>query len=256
MAKKEFQRHGNGLVDLECYLPYLPDPSGRVPIDPPKYDGCDWVRQHVLFQRVVWNEFTHPKLGVRPNSYNYRNHWANQVIMRNKKEKKLHLDFVDTVEPPDVAIINAAILELDHLDNLGAAIVGQEVVRDPVKMKALLPKNDGPRYGHEMTGEERIRLFDSHVQEALEALGSLTVTDQRIVTSALARMAKLFNLNGIVHPLEPTVEERLSKDHVYYPLHTPSIRSLYTVSNVMLRDVCKVVEVDARVAQEELADAA
>lgn len=241
MTKKNFSTHREtGLVNLECYLPYLPDPPDSVPIDPPKYQASPWVRQHVYFDATRWRQRDAPTEDVDPRLFLFRSHWTNQLIMRRAKEAKVHRDFKDHVEPPPSLILGMGLEELEHLDRLGAATLGKDIVVNPEMISDILPGTGGPWLAEYLSDYERADIFDVQAEQSRRALEGIKVIDEHIVTSALKRMGKMLGDNR----LEQMARERLAEDKRYYPIHTPSYTNLYSLSNKMLKEACTVEQIE------------
>lgn len=234
-AKQSFPRNPRtGLVDLDAYLRYLPDPPDRVPIDPPKFVNSPWVRQHVYFEAAQWKKAGVEHEGTQSRLSAFRNHWSNQIIMRRKKEQKVHRDFEDHVEPPPFLIIDMGLEELNHLDRIGAATLGRDIALHPERVESL--KNVGPpKNAQDWSVADRLELFDNIRANSLQALESTKVTPEILVISGIIRLSKLLDEPGLIG----IAEER--RDGKYLPVHTPSLGNLYALSNVMLRDACNVV---------------
>src|SRR3989344_4952872 len=117
MGRRPFPRHEeSGLVDLSCYLPYLPDPPDKVPIYVVPSPDSPFVHQHVYFK---WQGYKLKGLSPVEGSHSplakFRNFSYNQVLMRRKKENKLHVDFETHVSPPPDKTIENVLNEYEHL---------------------------------------------------------------------------------------------------------------------------------------------
>jgi hypothetical protein len=228
---ERFEREPSGLVDLEGYIPYLIDTPEETPITLPFKNQGPWVRQHVYFQERTYRQKGVPLEEKDMNLVWMRHISYNQVIMRRHMECQLHIDHEPEVAPPPAETIQKCLEDYDHFDLIGAAIVGKVVALQPGAEQFIAPGGGArPKLFSEISDAERASFFYETLEAEIETALSPVIVSERVVTSALKRMAELLGNNR----LRQEAQKRIEKDKVYYPLRMPKPAALYHRSNELI----------------------
>lgn len=230
MAKKEFKREHSRLVNLECYMPYLTDAPEDVPISLPPNNNGPFVHQHIYFQESKYRQD-----GVELEKKDMNLVWMrrisyNQIIMRRHIEPKLHRDHEDHVIPPPPETNRQCLEDFEHVDNIGAAILGKVMALKPDAHPDLLDKFGYPARYKFLSPTDRADFFDEQYAISLEAIKSPQITPERVISSALKRMSIFLEDSE----LEAEADRRINGDKTHYPLRMPKLSQLYQRSNVMI----------------------
>jgi hypothetical protein len=232
-SREPFPRDRNGLVDLECYLPYLVDYPSVVPLYLPfnhPARGINWLRQHVYFQERNYRQEGVPPEDKDWNLVHWRNAPYNQLIMRPQEEQRLHRDFEEHVDAPPAETISACLNEYEIINKLGAASLGKTVLLQPEHSRNIfqIAKLEGTN----LSVDDRVDIYNAQIDESLRELHSSTVTPHRIVTSALRRLAILVNDTKI----SKEAIERSEGGEDHFPLRMPKTQRLLDLSHTLLKD--------------------
>ena len=240
MAKEAFPRHeDSGLVDLDCYLPFLPDPPDRVPAFVRPSPDAPFVHQHVYF---TWGKYRSPGKTADEGQDNplakFRAFSYNQVLMRRRKELKLHQKYEDEVEHPPMSTVSASLEDLREIDMLAASAIGFEVSRNPEVIAMHVPEMGEPKAYQVVPRTEISDFFETQREKLIEVLRSPRITPQSVVVSALKRVATYLD-----NPrLDKEANERLAADHIYFPVRVRSLRHYYDLGNSMLNQEFGILE--------------
>lgn len=242
-----FPRDSRGLIDLECYLRYLPDPPDKVPISLPfNYQG-EWVHQHVYFQERVYRQEGVPLENKNMDLVHFRNAPYNQIIMRRRKELKVHQTYEENVSPPPAETIRNCLEDYGKIDAIGAAVVGRQVALNPELIEEITPGTGPSLYSLELSPKERAEFFDDVLHDSLLALHKPHVAPERVVFGAIKRISLLLRDPELQSEAARLLKER----NVFYPVRVPKRATLLSLSNCLLRD-----RVMANDRVEEFAEAA
>lgn len=231
-SAEPFPREESGLVNLEAYLPFLPDHADEVPpiveTNMPYHERM-FVHQHIYFKRDVYRDLSLPQ-NAESKLRRFRECSYNQLAMRRNQELKVHLYYEGHVEPPPEVAVNGSLVDFDHLDIIGAATVGKAIALKPESLFILAPKAFPTDYSRGWSSTERADFFDSQREEALKALDKPVITPEIVVTSALKRLALALDDRELLK----LADERLPEDSRYYPIRVPKPGRLYSIGHTML----------------------
>lgn len=244
-SKEPFPRM-NGIVDLECYLPYLVDEAEEVPVRP-NTTGNDapWVHQHVYFTEYLYRQKHIPDLKQRDmRLVELRNSPYSQIIMRPAKEREVHMTFEDYVEPPQERALEGIIADYRDLNIVAATTLGIRLIKHPKTLPAYLSDiYKSPSFV--IPAEDRVGIFEEQRGLALKSLEQPRVADDMLVASALMRISKLIKDRSI----RARASEQITNGN-YYPLSLPKLGNIRDFGNIMLMDICSINELDV---EEKLA---
>lgn len=238
MAKEIFPRHESGLVDLDCYLTYLPDHPDTVPIYLVPFNESPVVHQHVYFR---WFGYRSP--GKTPDEGNlnplakFRNFSHNQILMRRTEELRLHQDFEDDVRPPPDETVSKSLEDFRRLDQLAASTIGLELTLHPECRWQYFPDSGPALASYYVPKLDIADYFDNQRELAIESLAHPKISPQRVITSAIKRLSVYLQDER----LSSEADERLAADLQYYPLRMRHKQHFYDLSNFMLNQEFKVV---------------
>jgi len=247
MSKEAFPRHESGLVDFDCYLPYLPDHPDEVPIYVVPSPGSPVVHQHVYFQL---NGYRSPGKTSEEGNQNplsrFRGFSYNQILMRRFEEKRAHRDFEDHVDPPPEITIEKSLMDFRHLDLLAATSIGLEMALHPRRRRQYFPHIGAPVVSKTISRLDIADFFDGQREILIDAVRTPEISPQRVITSAIKRLSTYFGDARITKE----ADERLANDSQYYPLRMRHKEHFYNLSNYMLKkefDIEMLTEMEADV---------
>ena len=239
MAEKQpFLREESGLVSLESYLPYLVDPPDQVPIDPATGQDEQFVYQHIYFQASKYYQKHIPEGERDPRLTALRNSPYNQILMRPKRELKLHKEHEDHVEIPGDEVIDQALADYYDLDIVGASSLGLIALRN-AKKRSIHKLSLYRPLGRNLSHADKLDIFETHLDNVLVSLENPRVTPERVVASALKRISGLLQDKR----LDRLAEELMPEDRIYYPLKVPRIGYLLEISKSLLKQACEIQEI-------------
>ena len=232
MAEMAFPRHESGLVDFDCYLPYLPDHPDNVPIYVIPSSASPFVHQHVYFKL---DEYRSPgKTGaegeLNPLSW-FRSFSYNQILMRRDQETRVHQDLVRHVEPPPVAVVEMSIEDFRRLDLAAVASLGLQLTLNPEKAPQNFPDTGLSAIIRRSARLDVADYFDTLRESTIHELASPKVTPHKIITSAFKRLAIYLDDKR----LADEANERLADDPEYYPLRVRDKRHFLNMGNCLLK---------------------
>lgn len=237
---REFPRDQNGLVSMDVYHNYLLDDAADAPIDLKRTVKAGWMYQHIYFQRPFYMQPGVPRYIRDETLRRFCTSPYNQVAMREDIEDTLHNEFEEHVIAPPPETMRRALLDFDKLDILGATAVGRRVALVPEALKYLAPEAEALDEPSVYSPVEKAALFDGLMEKTLHSLDSTEVISQRIVTGAIARIARMLN-NERLH--EET-KLRLAQDSFYYPVRLRRPKFYYQLSGELLSNVCTVIPIE------------
>jgi len=246
MTKEAFPRHESGLVDFDCYLPYLPDHPDKAPIYVIPSPDSPIVHQHVYFQ---WNGYRSPgnhEEGIKNPLSKFRSFSYNQILMRRVEEKRAHQDFEDHVGPPPETTVEKSLMDFRHLDFLAAASIGLEMALHPERRHQYFPHVGSPIVSKTVSRLDIADFFDTQREILIDAVRTPEISPQRVITSAIKRLSTYFGDARITKE----ADERLANDSQYYPLRMRHKEHFYNLSNYMLKkefDIEMLTEMEADV---------
>jgi hypothetical protein len=231
-----FPRHENGLIDFDCYLPYLPDEPSETPVMSVA-NGVDWVYQHVYFTETAWRQFD--RLPEERDAQRALFHLStyNQIQMRPLEELRVHQDHEQEVEPLSCPVIEQSLADFGELDIIAATTLGIQVA----KGSQIWGEGVKPSDHKILSPWDAADILEDIRALSLNKIMTSGITPQRVITSALKRAATLLNDRD----LSFIADERLEEDSVYYPLRIPRLGRLSTISNQMLKRHCEAEILDA-----------
>jgi len=236
MAREAFPRTPSGLVDLTCYIPYLPDPPEEVPLSlPPSFNELElgWKRHHLIFKGDVWRE---EGVALQDKEYPeralFRSHEYNQLIMRPWEELKVHERYQEHIEPESIpeTAITGNLRDFNSIDSLVVASFGRHVAMQPSTFTDLIVRSGRPRAWDQLSATEIIEFFEGSMEGALDQLDSTIITDHQVIASALKR-ASMVTKDPM---LTSIADQRLVENPYVYPLKVRKVATLYSLGCAML----------------------
>lgn len=226
----DFPRDRNGLVDLSAYQEYLPDHPDTIPPIIQEGRNIGLVHQHIYFWRRFYRQKKTPP-SVRDGLL--KNFWLapyNQLVMRFEEEAKIHNKYKKLVSPPPIETMRSSVIDFGYLDRLGAAAIGRRVALVPEAFDLAFGGFQSHKTFQDRSPLEIARLFDGEIERILKHLETPLVTDQRVVTGAISRMARLTNNKMLLEEKR----KRTENDPTYYPVRIKDPKSLLKISRRML----------------------
>jgi hypothetical protein len=230
-----FDREPSGLVDLDFYRPYLVDEAQDVPtvLQKETINGSRFrfVYQHLFFRENLYHQ-TFLDKDDRDRRYRaLRELTYGQIVMRSYKEQQLHNETEGDVAYPPEETVDNTLRDYFDLDMIGGSVLGIEEIRNPRPPDEWRARQPVDSMLAKLTDEERMGAFEAKLQELLTSTETPRVLPDKIVASALMRLA--------THLQDPILlkaaEERLPADGYYFPLRVPKLGTLRTIATAVLK---------------------
>ena len=248
-GREAFPRDSNGLIDIEkAYAEFLVDDPDIIPTQITEDMLEEWVHQHEYFRRLFYLQKSEPDIMRDRVLSRFREEPYNQLAMRPRQELAAHQKYARKVSPPPVETMKKSLIDFKVMDRLGAAAIGRRVALVPEALGHLIPKCTPKKGKAEYSPFQKARFFDKEMEKAIEVLYNPLVTPQRVVTGAIARMARMLNNERLLEE----ARRRIDIDPVYYPVRIRKPGFLYDLSNTMLKNIQVVYLPSAEDRPEEV----
>lgn len=209
----------NDLVDLSRLQTYIHPNPDHIPLT----STPGWKYHHVYHPRTVYTQKNINPLDKDQKLIDFRGYQYNQLMMRVSAERIYHEAHQTTEIPPEPHVIEGVLRDFRRFDALGAVCVGVMLARGDRGAYHIDPETFHHLGIKDIPRKDRQDFFLGAREEAVEELEEIEFTPQRLVTSAIKRLAKRLGDEPFLSRL---AEERLAKDPVYFPIKTPSRQAL------------------------------
>lgn len=226
-----FDREPSQLVNLDSYLPFLPDHPDRVPIDNGNGDSTFFVNQHIYFTEPSYWSIQTPSGEIDMRYRRLRSLTWSQIVMRRTEERRLHKTMEFTVDPPPPETVDATLRDYHDIDLVGGAVMGLADVRSGYINEPRIYNHLTPPEIGRLSARDRVDIFRTIRDEALDRLAQPRIVPDKLVTSALKRLSS--HLKDEV--LEREARERMQSE-IYFPLRVPNIQTIRNIGHAILLD--------------------
>jgi hypothetical protein len=235
VERTAFNRESSGLVDLGDYIPYFVDPPGAVPTRPDVGSTAynRFVHQHEYFIEPLYLQLDLPRRHRDRRFAALRNSYYSQIIMRDYKEKEMHFEKEQSVQPPSIETIDKTLLDYFDIDIVGATTYAIHELSSAKRQSTWEEQHYTPPPEIEsLSKRDKMKILITKRRQALEALASPRVIPEYLVTSALKRLGTSLR----DYELNREADSRLEKDGFYFPLGVPKAGHFRCIAGMILGD--------------------
>lgn len=215
----------NGLVDIDGLNLYLHPNPHYVPL----HAAPGWKYHHVNHPESSFKQWgtdiserDHRLVALRNSSYQ-------QLHMRISSEAIYHNVHEVYVPHPTSESVDKALRDFERLDLLGAACLYLNLLKGTSEYK-FDEGSANPRWMQPISLRDRVNFFTEVREEYASALIRAEILPERLVTSAIKRLS--------MHLRDPYLgklaDQRLESDPVFYPVRTPSHKTLLSKANRLI----------------------
>jgi len=215
----------SGLVDMDALSMYL----HRNPLFVPLYATRGWEYHHVNHPKTVYKQESLPEEERDERLIWFRGSTYQQLHMRIGSEEMYHdVHEIYGTRPP-MATIEMALRDFRRLDVVGASAIYLNLLNGNNQYNVDVGSFNPP-WIEDVDIFQRREVMQEARADAERGVSSAEVLEPRLVTSALKRLALALK-DPYINKL---ADRRLSTDPNFYPVRTPSHKTLLTIANGIL----------------------